>query len=43
VSDDQIPGDDVPEYEDGGDREEYLNSPDHVNIEEISDEMLDEL
>lgn len=42
MSDD--PGDDVPEYpDDGGDRDEYINSADHTNIEDIDDEDLDEL
>lgn len=40
-----VPGDDVPEYpdEDYGDRDEYINSSKHINVEEINDEDLDEL
>ena len=35
---DEIPGDDVPEIEDLSDREEFLNDPSHVNIEELFDD-----
>ena len=35
-----VPGEDVPEYP-GGDRDEYLNSPEHRNIEDIPDDELD--
>ena len=39
-----FPGDDVPEYPaDGTDRDEYLNAPEHRNIEDIDDDELDEL
>ena len=37
-----IPGDDVPDYAEGDeDRQEYLNDPAHVNIEDVPEEELE--
>jgi hypothetical protein len=40
----EVLGDDVPEYPEGeGDRDEYINSEAHRNIEDITDDELDAL
>ena len=42
MSDDVVEGDDVPEYPgEGGGRFEYINSDDHIDIEDLSEEELD--
>ena len=38
-----VPGDDVPEYPGEGDRDEYIHSDDHRDIEDIDDDELDQL
>jgi hypothetical protein len=42
VEPDEVPGEDVPELPDDSDRREYLDSPEHRNIEDMTEFPVDD-